>query len=156
VGSTGAPLHERLEEASSSGECLRLLVNSLPLPMTADTAFSKALRSLTAGDSDLRLEEVARAANLSPRQFRRRCLEGIGLTPKHLCRVLRFQRVLRLLRHTPARGSAHLAAESGYYDQAHLIRDFREFASATPSGFAAADGRFFQSAGPIDPVASEA
>lgn len=88
-------LHERLEEASSPGECLRLLTSSLPVPMTGDTAFSRALRSLATVDGDLHLEleEVARAANLSPRQFRRRCLEETGLTPKHLCRVLRFQRL---------------------------------------------------------------
>jgi AraC-like DNA-binding protein len=135
-------LHERLREASSSREYLRLLAGSLPVPDAGENAFFRALQML---DGNLALNEVARAANLSPRQFRRRCFEETGLTPKHLSRVLRFQRVLRLLRRAPERGWAHLAAECGYYDQAHLIRDFREFAASTPTGLAAGDDRFFQS-----------
>jgi AraC-like DNA-binding protein len=154
-GRRGHGLHQRLEEASSSGEYLRLLAGSLPVPETGESAFTRALRSL-AVDGGARLEEAARAANLSPRQFRRRCLEETGLTPKHLSRVLRFQRALRLFRRVPERGWAHLAAECGYYDQAHLIRDFREFAASTPTEVAAADGRFFQSARGADRITSEA
>ncbi len=53
-----------------------------------------------------------------------------GLTPKKLCRVLRFRRACAL-------GSLGLpwslvALDAGYFDQAHLIRDFREFAGTTP------------------------
>lgn len=141
-GRRGRGLHERLLEAASSGEYLRLLSGSLPVPDGGENAFHRALHLL---DGNLSLNEVARAANLSPRQFRRRCFEETGLTPKHLSRVLRFQRALRLLRHAQERGWAHLAAECGYYDQAHLIRDFREFAASTPTGLTGGDVPFFQS-----------
>ena len=78
------------------------------------------------------LEWVARQANLSSRQFRRRCLEESGLTPKQLCRVLRFRHACQLARGGARVEWAGIAAEAGYFDQAHLIRDFREFAGATP------------------------
>ncbi|MGC9970359.1 MAG: helix-turn-helix domain-containing protein [Bryobacteraceae bacterium] len=155
-GRRGRGLHERLQEAASPREYLRLLAGSLPVPDAAENAFFRALQMLTTADGNLSLDEVTRAANLSPRQFRRRCLEETGLTPKHLSRVLRFQRALRLLRRAPERGWAHLAAECGYYDQAHLIRDFREFAASTPTGLASGDGRFLQSAPGADRIALEA
>jgi AraC-like DNA-binding protein len=144
-GRRGRGLHERLQEAASSREYLNLLAGSLPVPDGGENAFHRALQML---DGNLALNEVARAANLSPRQFRRRCFEETGLTPKHLSRVLRFQRALRFLRRMPERGRAHLAAECGYYDQAHLIRDFREFAAATPTGLAGGNVPFFQSLDP--------
>jgi transcriptional regulator GlxA family with amidase domain len=67
---------------------------------------------------------------MSERQFRRRCLDESGLGPKQLSKVLRFRRACAL-------GEGGLpwglvAVEAGYFDQAHLIRDFREFTGSTP------------------------
>ncbi|MEZ0095806.1 helix-turn-helix domain-containing protein [Streptacidiphilus sp. EB129] len=67
----------------------------------------------------------------------RRFTEQIGLTPKTCARVLRFQRALGML----ARGAESLAAVSaacGFYDQAHLSREFRALADTTPRQMAAA------------------
>jgi AraC-like DNA-binding protein len=56
----------------------------------------------------------------------------IGLGPKAVARIARFERAKRLAR-TGTDGWADLAIECGYADQAHLSREFREFADATPS-----------------------
>jgi AraC-like DNA-binding protein len=76
-------------------------------------------------------------------QFR----EQIGLPPKLLGRILRFDRVVALLRsHDPDRW-AEVAHGCGYYDQSHFNRDFRQFAGATPSDFLASrlpDGAGFE------------
>src|SRR5204862_5422263 len=90
----------------------------------------RAIEAVTNSHGAVNLEWVARQAGMSPRQFRRRCLEESGLAPKQLCRVLRF-------RHACSLGERGLpwgliAAETGYFDQAHLIRDFREFTGNTP------------------------
>jgi methylphosphotriester-DNA--protein-cysteine methyltransferase len=60
-------------------------------------------------------------------------VEKTGFTPKFLARILRFRRAAASL--DSAISAVDLALDSGYYDQAHLIRDFREFAGRTPGMF---------------------
>lgn len=64
-------------------------------------------------------------------QFR----EQIGLPPKMLARILRFNQVVKRLERTGSGNWAATALELGYYDQSHMIRDFKEFAGSTPSDF---------------------
>jgi AraC-like DNA-binding protein len=92
----------------------------------------RAIEALTALDGVADLDFIARQAGLSPRQFRRRCLEESGLTPKHLCRILRFRHARRLAGVRLRPNWSAVAVEAGYFDQAHLIRDFREFTGGTP------------------------
>ena len=89
------------------------------------------------------LDGIACAANLSPRNFRRRCLHESGLGPKRLCRVLRFQHTCRLAGAARRPDWPAIALEAGYFDQAHLIRDFHEFTGLTPMAvfFNTADDR---------------
>jgi AraC-like DNA-binding protein len=76
-------------------------------------------------------EPVALGA-LSPRQYRRRFEETVGLPPKLYQRIRRFQAALAVLGRRPV---AEVALECGYYDQAHLIRDFKQFAGLTPTAW---------------------
>jgi AraC-like DNA-binding protein len=66
-------------------------------------------------------------------QFR----EQVGLPPKLLARILRFDRVIARLRHADPERWAEIAYDCGYYDQAHFNRDFRAFAGSTPGAFLA-------------------
>ena len=77
----------------------------------------------------------------------RRFNEQIGVSPKTYARVLRFQRAVHLLGHRDGaswldereRGAGHdgswgeLALDCGYFDQAHMNRDFRQFAGVSPT-----------------------
>ncbi len=60
----------------------------------------------------------------------------IGLPPKTLARIIRFGRVASLLKHGQSPRWVEIAHHCGYYDQAHLIREFREFAGTTPGDYA--------------------
>jgi AraC-like DNA-binding protein len=67
---------------------------------------------------------------ISPRQLHRRCLPAFGYGPRHLSRVMRFQRALEEVRcGVPL---AQVAAAGGYADQAHLSREVRALAGTTP------------------------
>jgi transcriptional regulator GlxA family with amidase domain len=131
-GRAARQLEERLREARSPGETIGLLLRYLPRPAQPPNPVQRAIEALTAAQGAAAVQEVARQANLSPRQFQRRCLEESGLAPKHLSRVLRFRHACDLAGRAARPDWAAIAAGAGYYDQAHLIRDFREFTGSTP------------------------
>jgi AraC-like DNA-binding protein len=81
------------------------------------------------------IAELAAELGWSHRRLIARFREHIGLAPKTAARVLRFDRAVAALR-SPARCElAQIAFECGYFDQAHLNRDFRELAGTTPRAF---------------------
>jgi AraC-like DNA-binding protein len=78
---------------------------------------------------------VARGAGISVRQLERRFLREAGLSPKLFGRIARLQRALAWRAQHPALSWAAVAAAAGYFDQMHLVRDFRALAGDAPSGF---------------------
>ena len=78
------------------------------------------------------VDQLANDAGVSSRQLERRFLREVGVGPKLLGRIIRFQQVFRAVEHCNA-AWAEIAIECGYYDQAHLIRDFNQFAEQTPA-----------------------
>jgi AraC-like DNA-binding protein len=79
--------------------------------------------------------DVAALHGVSARTIERRIQENTGLSPAVLRRVMRFRRAFRELDQSPPGTWTGVAARTGYYDQAHLIRDFRQFTGASPSEF---------------------
>ncbi len=75
---------------------------------------------------------VAADLGVSERHLRRVFGEAVGMSPKAFARVVRFRRALRAARESSAVNWASIAAASGYYDQAHLIEEFRAIAGVTP------------------------
>jgi AraC-like DNA-binding protein len=99
-----------------------------------DPVVEEAARRLE-GHPDL--AGLAEALGLSERQFERRFKRQIGLKPKLFCRILRFQRVFHEMECGGNWVQAALAC--GYYDQAHLVRDMRQFSGETPSALLKGD-----------------
>ena len=131
----GAParaLAERMADAPSAGAAAGLLAAALPAPPPDPDPVQRAIAAIAGAHGAVDVDDIARAANLSPRQFRRRCLEAAGLSPKHLCRVLRFRRAGELAAASPGLKWSLIAVDAGYFDQAHLIRDFKEFTGRSP------------------------
>jgi len=125
-------LKAKLDDAKSSGARRSLLLSALSTPDAPPDPIERAIEAMRLERGVTDLDWVAHQAGLSPRQFRRRCLEASGLTPKHLCRVLRFRNARGLAIAASHPDWAGIAIRAGYFDQAHLIRDFREFTGDTP------------------------
>jgi AraC-like DNA-binding protein len=81
------------------------------------------------------VRQLEEATGVSARHLERRFAERVGLSPKTACRIARFRTALALMSRRPTLRWADLAFSCGYFDQAHLIRDFRAFAGATPEEF---------------------
>jgi AraC-like DNA-binding protein len=78
------------------------------------------------------VRDIAKGASLSQRRLIELFTAAVGITPKRFGRIMRFHRATALVR-SAAFDWTRIAHECGYYDQAHLIRDFRELAEVTPS-----------------------
>lgn len=109
-------------------------------PIVADdVAF--AWRELVVSGGTVPIRSLSREIGWSHKHLINRFRQQIGLTPKRAARVIRFERVLRRVSGEPRPDWARLAAEFGYSDQAHLIRDFAEFAGTTPGAAVRRPGR---------------
>jgi AraC-like DNA-binding protein len=123
-----APLFDETDAARLSG-----LADAL-------TASLEPRGSVVVGSADaiirhwgmIPIGKLAAGAGVGARQLERRFLDEVGVTPKLLARISRFQRVFRAIERRPI-GWTRVAAECGYYDSSHLVRDCREFAGEPPS-----------------------
>ncbi len=92
------------------------------------------------------MSSLAERVGCSGRYLSRLFAVEIGMSPKAAARVLRFDRARRLLPREPSRSVAEVAARCGYFDQAHLARDFRALAGCPPSRWLAEEFRNIQAA----------
>ena len=130
--SVARELQDQLATGSTSEHQQRVLASHLERLAMPLNPVQRAIAHMTDSPGAIDLATLADQACLSPRQFRRRCLEESGLTPQLLARILRFQRALACAVRGTYRTWTDVAAHCGYFDQAHLIRDFQKFAGASP------------------------
>jgi len=83
----------------------------------------------------LNIEQLASEANMSVRSFERHFIEQVGISPKLFCCITRFNRAFALKLRNPHKDWTSIAYECGYFDQMHLIKDFKKFAGSSPSTF---------------------
>lgn len=92
-----------------------------------------ALAAVDANPSML-VAEIREPTGLSEKAFTMLFRDRVGLTPKPYMRVRRLRAAMRRLECGQGRG-ADLAADLGYFDQPHFIREFRSFAQTSPTGY---------------------
>ena len=92
----------------------------------------KAISIVERTGGQIRIAELARCCQLSTRGIARLLRIWVGLSPKTLARVTRFQKFLEQLDSEPRQSSAARAADLGYFDQAHLTKEVAQFFGATP------------------------
>jgi AraC-like DNA-binding protein len=99
-----------------------------------DAAVARIIRT------NARIDDIARDVGISRQHLARQFQQHVGVSPKTFARVMRFRRLVESL---PAGDVdwADLAAGHGYYDQSHLIDEFRELAGTTPAHYLASRGR---------------
>lgn len=142
-GTEARELRERLLDAASPTAALALLERALRSRLregrSRHPAVDFALRRFAAEPEVGRVGEVADATGYSAKRFIRLFTEGVGLSPKRFCRILRLQAVLNRLAAGGRVEWAEVAAAGGYCDQSHLIRDFRAMTGITPGEYRPVD-----------------
>jgi AraC-like DNA-binding protein len=138
-------LHARLAEARTPDAVFELLGSELLAGaqngVEIDPFISSALLSCARSLHRVTATQLALDAGMRPKRFIEKFSREVGLTPKLYLRIARFERVLEVIYSREHVDWAYVAAEHGYSDQSHLIRDFHEFAGLTP-------GSYFERRGP--------
>lgn len=139
---TGHDLVSEQPHSRTPEQCIdvlqRFLVQRLEHARMHDV-IATALREIEREHGCLRVEDAAARCGVSSRHLHRLMREWVGYGPKRYATVIRFQATLHEMEHAPARPAAALAAQNGYFDQAHLTLDVGRFSGTTP-GVLASDG----------------
>jgi AraC-like DNA-binding protein len=137
LGVWGRRLTDELEDAPSWENRFALLderiADRIATARASCDGIAWAWLELVRAGGNLSVGVLAQELGWSHRRLIARFREQVGIPPKKVARLLRFERVIETLDRSGGVGFAEAAYRCGYYDQAHLIRDFHEFAGTTPT-----------------------
>jgi AraC-like DNA-binding protein len=129
-------LRERLLDAPSPDICFALLerwlIDQLDRGAAVHPAVLAASQAVAADPGGINFAALHRDLGWSQEHLIRCFRQQVGLTPKAYANILRFDRALELARRKTTAWS-QIAVSCGYYDQAHLVRDFQRYAGRTPA-----------------------
>ena len=146
-GPSARRLRERLCEARTSAEQFQLLQKALLSRLRDGVeqhyAVSAALEMFEKNQAGPIVREAAKYIGLSQRRFIQVFKAEVGMTPKLFSRVQRFQRARTLIERMGSSDWVDIALECGYFDQSHLIHDFRFFSNLSPAEYVRRVGQLF-------------
>lgn len=102
---------------------------------TIDRIIKSTVETMLTANGQLSVAELSKQINLNRRQLERKFSSAIGLSPKQLSKTIRLQSTLKMLINKKFTSLTALAYQGEYFDQAHFIKDFREFTGLTPKEF---------------------
>jgi AraC-like DNA-binding protein len=129
-------IEERLVEAKTARQRITIVEQFLLSRLAIvgpDKLITQAVGSIKAGNGSVSVRALAESLSISQDAFEKRFRRVVGTTPKQFASLVRFRHLLN--NQMPGRSLTELAYESGYYDQAHFIKDFRSFTGQAPHDF---------------------
>lgn len=96
---------------------------------------SLCVDDIIASGGEITIDALAQKYNISKRHLERKFLSGVGLSQKLFARVVRFNNALQMIANKDFSTFTNVAHEGGFYDQAHFIRDFKDFTGLNPKQY---------------------
>ncbi|WP_206669650.1 helix-turn-helix domain-containing protein [Algibacter amylolyticus] len=121
--------NERIELAEA------FLLKRLTDKNTIDSIVKSTVETIFETNGQFSVTELSKQNNINRRQLTRKFSSTIGLSPKQLSKTIRIQNTLKTLLNKDVPSLTDLAYENEYFDQAHFIKDFKEFTGLTPKEF---------------------
>ncbi|WP_266182628.1 helix-turn-helix domain-containing protein [Dyella humicola] len=144
-GNNAHQLRERLLNTADAGQRLvvleQWLLARMKLPQLAPEVFH-ALGDIARQPQAIRIGELVRDSGLSEYRFGRLFRRQVGMGPKRYARLMRFRGIVDAVYHRASVDWSAVAVDGGYGDQAHMVREFRDFSGMTPTAFMAARGPY--------------
>lgn len=111
------------------------LINRLESNLRDDDVTLKAIEIIESCKGRISIGQLAHTLGLSHRHLTRQFKERIGMTPKQLCRNIRFKQVYKFIETSSHHNWADVALTCGYYDQSHFINEFKYFTNRSPDAY---------------------
>jgi AraC-like DNA-binding protein len=131
-----AAIHERIARCGSHDERLATMIAMLEERLTQesreDIFVRQACQHIARSEGGYSARDLVKLIGYSERQLERKFKKQVGIAPKILSRIARFQKFLAMAKATGTLTLADAAAACGYYDQSHFIRDFTKFSGVSP------------------------
>jgi methylphosphotriester-DNA--protein-cysteine methyltransferase len=127
------PLTTLLPDAAARFEHLLTDAQTVERRAHIDARVDRAVKAIENSAGRVRMVQLARDCQISPRQLHRLVRSWVGIAPKRLARVVRFQAALKRMETAPPGDSQRIAADLGYFDQAHLTNESTQFARTSPA-----------------------
>ncbi|MBS1564248.1 MAG: helix-turn-helix transcriptional regulator [Bacteroidetes bacterium] len=138
-GEEGNRLGREVLIAPSTGARIMLVEAFLKDRLADATTVNRIVRStvdlIIAVNGNLHVGNYTSKSGINRRQLERHFAKAVGISPKQLIRTIRLQHVLKMILNGNYSSLTALAYENEYYDQAHFIKDFKEFTGLTPKAF---------------------
>ncbi|MBS0025758.1 AraC family transcriptional regulator [Chitinophaga sp. 22321] len=140
---TAADWHTTLEpllakEISVRGKihCIEnFLLQRLPAAHNNFRKIQHSISLIQQAQGKIPVAALAAGAYMSTRNFERHFLQSVGVSPKTFTRIVRFLEIRRQLKTESHTHLLSLALDNGFYDHAHLTREFKAFSGESPSGY---------------------
>ena len=138
-GAHGEEIGEKILYANSTSERIEIieafLLNQLADRKKIDNVVKSTVETILNANGQFSVNDFSKIHNISRRQLSRKISSSIGLSPKQLSKIIRIQSTLKSLLTKEITSLTNLAYENEYFDQAHFIKDFKEFTGLTPKEF---------------------
>ena len=138
-GQEGDRLGHQIVCANSTSERIALaedfLVRRITQKHTIDEIVRSTVESILTANGQLSVEDLSKRNHINRRQLVRKFSSSVGLSPKQLSKTIRLQATLKMLLTRNVESFTNLAHENEYFDQAHFIKEFKEFTGVTPKEF---------------------
>lgn len=131
-------VNELLSSASSYEEIIMIIENfllDLSRRIRVEAGICDKIFGIMAGSQNFSVDQLSSKACLSARQFERKSLQYVGVSPKFYNRIVRFNQTYQMRLKHPQLDWLSIAMACGYYDYQHLVKDYREFANDSPNLF---------------------
>lgn len=137
---SASKLAKKIEEASTPALRFQALQNFLMERLQKqeskeDIFVRQACQYITQSEGTYSVKELVKLIGFSERQLERKFKQQVGITPKLLSRIMRFQKFIALSRSSKKMKLADASVSCGYYDQSHFIRDFTKFSGVSPLNY---------------------
>lgn len=134
-----AELEQKIAAAENVEQRIAIMEDFLLARLTAPAAIDQLVKStvdaIYASGGGAAIKSILKDSPAERRRLERKFVKLIGISPKQLGKVIRLQAALKQMLGEQAASLTRIAHESEYYDQAHFIKDFKEFTGVNPGDF---------------------